>query len=158
MAEYYTKTQSDAQGAVLGARIKTRTSDTAIRDAYERNSDVNRYTDADKAAVATIEPSHFKGEFNDLASIPTAGARAGDYAILVVDNGDDTKAIYDAGDGVWRDTGAAVTGDTPAQIKQKYESNPDTNVFTDAQRDKLDSLIEAEGIEDFTAALDAALA
>ena len=53
---------------------------------------------------------------------------------------------------------SSVAGETAASVKTKYESNANTNAFTDAQKSKLDDLIEATDITDFTAALDGALA
>lgn len=40
-------------------------------------------------------------------------------------------------------TSAPVAAETAQSIKQKYESNLDTNAFTDAHKTKLDSLSNA---------------
>lgn len=158
MIELYNKSQIDNQAAVTGDRIKTRTSAPHILNEIAGAANANVITDAERASIATIEPSHFKGTFASVADIPTAGAREGDYAVLAVAGGDDTQAIWDVDAGAWVDTGSAVTGETPATIKTKYESNPNTNAFTDADMAKLDGITEASDITSFTAALDGALA
>ncbi len=156
MSEYYTKAQIDAQAAVVGARVKARTLGPYIVTQIANENDVNLITDAERAAIATIEPTKFKGTYASLAAIPTAGAAAGMYAILSK-GGDDTIAIWDVGLGAWVDTGNAVTAETAATIKTKYESNANTNAFTDAEKAKLTAITNAANITAFTAALDAAL-
>jgi hypothetical protein len=157
MSEYYTKAQNDAQAAVLGARVKTRTLAPHIIAQIDAANDVNLITDAERTAISTIEPTKFKGTFANLGAIPTAGAAAGMYAILT-NAGNDTIAIWDAGAGAWVDTGNAVTAETAATVKTKYESNANTNAFTDAEKAKLAAITDAVNITAFTAALDAALA
>ena len=158
MTEYYTKDQIDAQGSVIGARIRSRTVAAHIVSEITATVDANLITDAERSAIANIPPQHFKGDFAALADIPTVGNVAGDFAILTVLGGDDTKAIWDVDADAWIDTGAAVTGETAASVKTKYESNPNTNAFTDAYQAQLDALVPAADISAFTAALDAALA
>jgi hypothetical protein len=157
MSEYYTKAQVDAQAAVIGSRLKTRTLAPHIVQQIDAANDVNLISDAERAAIATIEPTKFKGTFASLAAIPTAGAAAGMYAILSK-AGDDTIAIWDVGAGAWVDTGNTATGETAATIKTKYESNANTNAYTDAEKAKLAAISDAANITAFTAALDAALA
>jgi hypothetical protein len=157
MSEYYTKAQIDAQATVVGARLKTRTLALHIIGQIDAANDVNLITDAERLAIATIEPTKFKGTFANLAAIPTAGAAAGMYAILTV-AGNDTIAIWDVGAGAWVDTGNAVTAETAATIKTKYESNANTNAYTDTEKAKLAAITDAANITAFTAALDAALA
>lgn len=158
MSEHYTKEQIDGMGAVIGNRIAARTAPAAVAAAIAAAANANLITDDERAAIANIEPSHFVGTFAALANIPTVDRREGDVAILAVVGGDDTQAVWDVGDGVWRDTGASVTGETSATIKTKYEANPNTNAFTDAYQAQLDGLTEAADISGFTAALDGALA
>jgi hypothetical protein len=157
MSEYYTKAQIDAQAAVIGARVKTRSSAAHILARIDETPDVNLISDAERSAIATIEPTKFKGTYATLGAIPTAGAAAGMYAILTK-AGDDTIAVWDVGAGAWVDTGNAVTAETAATIKTKYESNANTNAFTDAEKNKLAAISDAANITAFTAALDAALA
>lgn len=157
MTEFYTKEQIDAMGGVTGARIRARSTPQFIDQQITALNNKNLVTDAQLIAIGNIPPDHFKGDFANLADIPTAGAVIGDYAVLTVVGGDDTKAIWDNDAGEWIDTGAAVTGETAASIKSKYESNPNTNAFTDAYMAQLDGLSNPPNISDFTAALDGAI-
>jgi hypothetical protein len=159
MSEFYTKAQVDAQAAVIGARVKARTSAASIKTAYEANPDTNAFTDAEKSKLAGLESSKFRGLFTSEAALPLTGNSSGSYADVDTGNGSDVKRfIWDDGDGAWVALGAAVGAETSASIKTKYEANPDTNAFTDAEKAKLAALVAAANINDFTAALDAALA
>ena len=157
MAEYYTKAQVDAQAAVIGSRIGEATGADAIQVAYESNTDRNAFTDAEKAKLAALESSKFRGTFTSLANIP-AGTGAGDYAYTDDGSSATRLAIWDVDDAVWRDQGPTGSSETAATVKTKYESNADTNAFTDAEKTKLAGLVEAADISSFTAALDAAIA
>lgn len=160
MAEHYTKTQIDSQATVLGNRIKTRTTGTAIVAAIAGESDVNLITDAERNAIGTIEPSKHKGSYATLTALNTAHPTgvSGDNATILVTGGDDTVAIWDDDAGAFIDTGGAATAETAATIKSKYESNANTNAFTDTEKTKLAGITDAADITSFTAALDAALA
>lgn len=97
------------------------------------------FTTSEKTKLAGLESSHFKGTFVDLAALQTGVTSpiAGDYADI--DAGADFDAIryiWDVSDSKWIKSGAA-TPITAAQVKQLYESNPDTNAFTDTQKTKL---------------------
>lgn len=160
MSEFYTKQQSDAQASVIGSRIKSESSGTAIASKIDATNDVNYITDAERAAIALIEPSKFLGTFATLQALNTAHAATGipgQYATLTNTNGPDTEATYDVDAAEFIDSGAAVTAETAASVKTKYESNPNTNAFTDAEKTKLADITEAADISAFTAALDAAL-
>jgi hypothetical protein len=159
MSEFYTKAQIDAQAAVIGARIKARTTGTAIRAAYEAQPDTNTFTDAEKSKLAGLESSKYRGLFASQGALPLVGNAAGSYADVDTGNGNDVaRFIWDLGDAKWVAQGSALGAETAASIKTKYEANPDTNAFTDVEKAKLAGLVEAAGITDFTAALDAALA
>lgn len=157
MSEYYTKAQIDAQAAVVGARVKARTLAAHIIAQINGAGNANLITDAERSAIALIEPTKFKGTFASLGAIPTVGAAAGMYAILS-NAGNDTIAIWDVGLGAWVNTGNSVTAETAATIKTKYESNANTNAYTDAEKIKLAGITDAANITAFTAALDAAIA
>lgn len=158
MSEYYTKTQSDAQATVIGQRIKSATLPATIKSNVDALPDTNFLTDAERVKLAGLEASRFRGTFSDLASIPLTGNVAGMYAHIDSGSSNDVNIAYwDNDDNQWIEGGTA-TSETAASIKTKYESNPDTNAFTNAEKTKLENLVEATGIVDFTAALDAALA
>jgi hypothetical protein len=159
MSELYTKAQGDAQAAVIGTRIKARTTPAAIKAALLANADTNILTDAEKAKLASLEGSKYRGTFASFAALPLTGNVDGSYANYDAGASAEVRlAIWDVSDSQWRDVRGASTAETSASIKSKYEANPDTNAFTDAEREKLASITDATNISAFTAALDAALA
>lgn len=94
-------------------------------------SDAN-FTQAEKDKLAGLEDAHFKGVHVGLAGLETAHptGTAGDYA--VVDDG--TDLTWYQWDGGWVARTGESTEITPAQVKAYYESNPDTNAYTDAEK------------------------
>ena len=160
MSEYYTNTQSDAQASIIGARIKSNTSEASILAKIAAANDRHLITDAEQSAIALIPPLRYKGEFASLAALNAAVpvGSSGDNATIVNTGGDDTKAIWDEDAGAFIDTGAALTAETPGSILAKYHQNANTEHFTTARKTKLDNLTEATDISAFTSALDAALA
>jgi len=55
MTERYTKLQIDSIASDIGDRIKNRTTDAAIKAAYESNADTNVFTDAEKDKLASVQ-------------------------------------------------------------------------------------------------------
>ncbi len=107
-------------------------------------SDTN-FTQDEKDKLAQLEGAHFKGVHVGLTALQAAHptAVAGDYA--VVDDGVDILWYqWDAAESEWSVRVGESVEITPAQVKAYYESNPDTNVFTDFEKDKLASLINEE--------------
>jgi hypothetical protein len=104
----------------------------------------NDFTDPEKTKLAGLENSHFRGVFVSLSAL-TGGVSsplAGDYAD--VDEGTGTDAIryiWDVTDSVWVSSGSG-TSLTAAQVKTLYESNPDTNAFTDSEETKLGGIAD----------------
>lgn len=91
--------------------------------------------------IAPAAPSPFLGTFLTVADIPLDNAVAGNYAD--VDGGaglDVERYIYDATDNKFVKSNKAIAGETAASVKQKYESNLNTNAFTNVEKTKLDSL------------------
>ena len=159
MSEYYTKVQADSQGTVIGGRIKTATNPETLAAAIEALPDRNILTDAERAKLSGLESSRFLGTFLTSGGIPTVDAVAGSYADVDSGAGSDAERwIYDVDDNKFVKSISQIAGETAASIKNKYESNADTNAFSDSQKTKLDALIEAADITDFTASLDGALA
>ncbi len=94
----------------------------------------NDYTDGEKAKLAGLEGSHFKGTHADEAALIAAQptAEVGSYAYVLV-HGKEHNFIWDGS--AWVDTGAAGAPHmTDAQLKAQYENNPDTNPFDDAAK------------------------
>lgn len=109
------------------------------KDGTKVLSDQN-YTAAEKAKLAGIEGPQFKGLHISLAALQAAHptAAAGNYAD--VDSGagaDVARYIWDVSDSKWLIQSGATGSMTAAQIKTAYESNPDTNAYTDAEKTKL---------------------
>ena len=97
------------------------------------------FTPAEKAKLASLESSRYKGLYTSEASMiaGVASPKAGDYADVDTGSGNDVvRYLYDSSDKVWVIQKSA-SDITSAQIKTMYEENPDTNAFTDAQKSKL---------------------
>lgn len=101
----------------------------------------NDYSDADKAKLTSLEGSHYRGVYiNEAALSEISDPVAGDYADVDAGAGSDAERwIYDASDAKWVAQESA-TSVTASQVKQLYESNADTNEFTDDDKSKLSSL------------------
>jgi len=114
----------------------------------------NNYTTSEKNKLASIDATHYLPPLQttvQLSALPQAGIS--DKARVYVEN-DLSDYFYDVtassgdiapddqagGVGFWRKV--AVGGETAASIKTKYESNADTNAFTNALKAKLDSITE----------------
>lgn len=109
------------------------------KDGAKGLSDEN-YTAAEKAKLAGLEGAHFKGLHASLAALQSAhpSAVAGDYADVDSGSGADVaRYIWDVSDTAWIIQSGASGSMTAAQIKTAYESNPDTNGYSDAEKAKL---------------------
>lgn len=158
MSNYYSEQQINAIGSVVGDRIANATKPSALKFGYESNADTNVFTDAEKTKLAALEEPLFRGDFGATSQFPNDGA-SGQYLYLDAGSGSDTvKYIWDSTDSKWISVGSPQSDETPVSIKQKYESNNNTNAYTDAEKQKLASLNAATDISAFTAALDAAIA
>lgn len=102
-------------------------------------SDAN-FTQAEKTKLASLESSKFVGLFVSESALPKTGSE-GDYANVDGGAGSDVyRVIWDTSDKKWVRVQGVSTELTSAQIKQQYESNPDTNAFTDSEKTKLASV------------------
>src|SRR5690606_22124777 len=90
------------------------------------------FTPAEKAKLAGLESSRFKGVFAWGAALQSgvASPGAGDYADVDAPGQDVSRYIWDATDAAWVKQAGEVAPLTAAQIKSLYEANPDTNAFT----------------------------
>lgn len=98
------------------------------------------FTAAEKAKLAGLEGSHYRGTFINFtalqAALPTA--EEGDYADVDAGAGDPVQRyIWDESDSEWVAQAGSADPITAAQVKVLYESNPDTNAYTDAEKSKL---------------------
>ena len=102
----------------------------------------NNYTSAEKDKLASLESSRFKGVYTSLPNLKQGVKypEAGDYAHVDTGVGSDAVVyIYDKSDKSWLPQKSA-TSLTSAQVKQLYETNPDTNVFKDSDKAKLEGV------------------
>lgn len=134
----------------ISAHNTSSTSHSDIRSKFENKVDkvsgkglsTEDYTTEEKQKLAGLEGSKFKGEYISIeeleSSFPTSDI--GSYAYVDAGEGEQTqKYIWDSSDNRWVLSGS--TGEeTSASIKEKYESNPDTNAFSDAEKTKLSGL------------------
>lgn len=100
------------------------------------------FTPAEKIKLAGLDGNHFKGLFASLGALQAAfpSAEAGDYADVDAGVGSATvRYLWDVSDTEWVAAGSG-TPLTAADIKVLYESNPDTNVFSDAEESKLSGI------------------
>lgn len=98
------------------------------------------FTQAEKDKLAGLEDAKWLGAFTTLAALTTAHptASAGQNAHVDAGVGENVQVyIWDASDNQFVLQTGAATAETPASIKSKYESNADTNAFTDVQMSKL---------------------
>lgn len=100
-------------------------------------SDEN-FTLAEKQKLASLEGSKFKGVFSSLTELENAHptAEPGAYADVDSTGVDVVRYIWDVSDSEWipQQSGTPLTA---SQVKQLYESNPDTNAFTNDEKSKL---------------------
>jgi len=131
---------TDAEKSTIGNTSGTNTGDetpASVKTKYESNPNTNAYTDAEKTKLSGLESSKFLGEFVSLAALQAAfpSPDVGSYAYVDGGIGSDViKYIWDTTDNKYVEQLGESTEETPASIKSKYESNPDTNAFTDAEK------------------------
>jgi hypothetical protein len=103
----------------------------------------SNFSSAEKTKLAGLESSRFKGTFISSSALNTAhpSPEEGAYAHVDAGAGQDVEMyIWDNDDSSWKVSYSNVTQETAASIKTKYESNPDTNVYDDLTKSKVDSL------------------
>ena len=155
--------------SVLNENKKALITKEIVKDAYEANADTNAFTDAEKAKLDGIEAGAQVNKVEDVQLDGATVVNEEKQAILTgaaikksYEAQPDTNAFTDAektklggieagaqvnkvedvqldGTSVL-DASTKVANVTAAGIKTAYESNPDTNVFTDAEKSKLDEL------------------
>lgn len=114
-----------------------------IKALYEAEANTNAFTDALKTKLEGIEGSKFLGTYVNLSALNTAHPTAAEGSYAHVDAGPGnnvTTYIWDNDDNQFVEQTGTGTSETPASIKSKYESNADTNAFTDALQTKLNGI------------------
>ena len=87
-----------------------------------------------------LEGTHWRGTFVSLLELETGvtDPQAGDYADVNVAGEDVQRHIWDATNSVWvAYEWRGCANPQLRKVKQLYESNPDTNDFTDDEKAKL---------------------
>jgi len=121
-----------------------------IKTSYESNSNTNAFTDLEKSKLANLEESKFQGNYNSLSQLQTAvpSGMPGWYAHVDLGVGQSVVTYnWDVDDAEWVQESGTTTSETPVSVKTKYESNTDTNAFTDSEKSKLAS-IEVDSKDD----------
>lgn len=155
--------------SVLNENKKALITKEIVKDAYESNADTNAFTDAEKSKLGGIEAGAQVNKVEDVQLDGETVVNAEKTAVLTgaaikksYEAQPDTNAFTDAEktklDGVEAgaqvnkvedvqldgtsvlDASTKTANVTAAGIKTAYESNPDTNAFTDAEKSKLDEL------------------
>lgn len=115
-----------------------------MANAIDALENKNIMTDAQKSKLEELKTSKYLGTFLTPEEIPLEGAEAGNYAD--VDSGepdvDTERWIYDADSLKFVKAISVPASETSESVKEKYESNPDTNAFTDLEKTKLEEITE----------------
>ncbi len=136
--------ESGATADQTGAEIKT---------SYEAEANTNAYTDSEKAKLGAIDATHYGDPLQSTTQlIALSEANLTDKERRYVEDetadyfydstatsGDEAPGDQSGSTGFWRKIiGSYESG---ASIKVKYESNADTNAFTDSLETKLNGLV-----------------
>lgn len=137
-----TNVLSDAEKSKLAGIESGATADQTgaeIKGLYEAETNTNAFTDAEKSKLASLNDSHYLGLYTNETALTTAHptANPGDYAYVDSGAASDVQIYaWDNDDTQWVVVGSGGS-ETAASVKSKYESNADTNAFTDTEKAKL---------------------
>ena len=155
---YYTQEQIDALGQFIGSQLKDATNTINIKRVVESIPGYSLMSDAEKEKLLSLESSKFLGTFTTSEDIPKEKAVAGSYADVESEDGTSVdRWIYNLKSGEFIKSNSSSGVETSSSIKTKYESNDDTNAFTDAFKSILENLPEniqvAENTQTFSSKL-----
>ena len=140
---YYTQEQIDALGQFIGSQLKDATNTINIKRVVESIPGYSLMSDAEKEKLLSLESSKFLGTFTTSEDIPKEKAVAGSYADVESEDGTSVdRWIYNLKSGEFIKSNSSSGVETSSSIKTKYESNDDTNAFTDAFKSILENLPE----------------
>lgn len=136
--------ETEALAALAESAVQPEALDAALAGKVDKidgyGLSQSNFTADEKAKLAGIEGSHYRGTFTATESLPADG-EPGDYADVDEGVGQDViRYIWDASDDEWIAQAAPASPLTGAQIKALYEGEPDTNAFGDADKIKLDGI------------------
>jgi len=138
---------ADSEGNVkpVGEHIVVSLSDlkkltgVEIKQLYEAETDVNRFTDVLKEKLDSLVLVRYLGIYQTIFDIRTAHPAPASGSFGFLDDGVGSPisiAIWDPTEAEYKVI-QAFEDESNALVKQKYEANADTNVFTDAEKSKL---------------------
>ena len=160
-----------------GEQGESGSSDTAeqIKDKYEQNPDTNAFTDAEKQKLTNA----FDKTVDNASDIQMANSNQTlQNKIVNIQNETDLNTLKVSADGsvtTHNDVTSAGSGqiitvnernnlnnqsgtntgdETSISIKNKYESNPNTNAFTDDEKDKLANLESSKFVGEYVSLLE----
>ena len=128
------KPLSNAEVNALGGKVDKETGKGLSQE---------NFTTDEKSKLASLEPSLWLGEYTSLTSLQTAHPTGISGNSAYVDEGEGFPVAtyaWDTSDQAWVKQQGTTTVETPESIKQKYESNPDTNAFTNDYKTKLNGI------------------
>lgn len=135
---------SAAQGALAGTAVQpaalTVLLDLKVDKIAGYGLSQENFTPAEKAKLAGLDGGLWKGTYASLGALQTAHPTAEPGSSAHVDVGVGAPValyIWDDDDDEWVAAGGAAAPLTAAQVKTLYESNADTNAYTDAEKAKL---------------------
>ena len=101
-------------------------------------NDIKEYLELENVEnVAVSDINKFLGTFVDLATLQAAypSPVIGSYAHVDAGVGNEVSVyIWDNDDDDYKLQASATSAETESSVKTKYESNPDTNAYTDAEK------------------------
>lgn len=132
-----------AQGAKAETAVQADVFATALNQKVDKvegyQLSQEDYTTEEKNKLAGLESSLFLGVYGSLAELEAAhptSDRPGEYAFIPA-GGNIYMFVWDADTERWVTIGSGSEAITAEQVKTLYESNPDTNAFTNAEKTKL---------------------
>lgn len=113
----------------------------------------NDFSNAYMAKLDAVEDPLFLGSFPNIASLQAlpGDRKSGQYAYVQgMDNGVEVIFTYQwvVANNDWEILRGASNAETPASVKTKYESNANTNAFTDAEKAKLAGIAPGAQVND----------
>ena len=161
-ADFASAANTDVQYNVIHTTYATKTENsTKVDKVTGKGLTPEEYTLAEKNKLAGLDSNHFKGLHLTFAALNAAHptAVAGDYAeVDAATSGTDvSQYLWDVSDAKWVEKTGGAGSETAATVKTKYESNPDTNAFTDTLKAKLNAFT-ANFTSELKTAYDAKLA
>ncbi len=135
-----------AQGAKADTAVQADVFATALNQKVDKvegyQLSQEDYTTEEKNKLASLESSLFLGVYGSLAELEAAhptSDRPGEYAFIPA-GGNIYMFVWDADTERWVTIGSGSEAITAEQVKTLYESNPNTNAFTDAEKTKLSGI------------------